>query len=341
MSTVLSQGRQFTVHNEEQILNECIKANFIDCRINAYPILSVDDAVAGIQAPNIIFIDVDITNDFGYEEVLDQLSKILKQTLSNIKKKLNGCIPTVVWTGNGYHIYIVLDARPLELITDLTELSKDPSKEFLKFGEIILTNRKADTKHNHSFNSYLMRIPYTFNSKCLSQDKRNAEVKVVQRVDTSTVPAIDANLLREFRLYLVDLDIRNKAEATKNTNNFQYTTNTIPQTYLWIETLLQTPIPDHRKHTLELVLAPYLIIIKHQSYDGAYSTIKRWVLKCNVLRALKPSLNNFLDYRTRVAIDKSVQKGIPPIRIETIMENYPVWYDDFRQYHLFDKLFNK
>jgi hypothetical protein len=27
MSTSLSQGRQFTVYNEEQILNECIKAN--------------------------------------------------------------------------------------------------------------------------------------------------------------------------------------------------------------------------------------------------------------------------------------------------------------------------
>ena len=38
MSTSLSQGRQFTVYNEEQILNECIKASFIDCRLNAYPL---------------------------------------------------------------------------------------------------------------------------------------------------------------------------------------------------------------------------------------------------------------------------------------------------------------
>ena len=45
MSTSLSQGRQFTVYNEEQILNECIKANFIDCRLNAYPVLSDDDMV--------------------------------------------------------------------------------------------------------------------------------------------------------------------------------------------------------------------------------------------------------------------------------------------------------
>ena len=43
MSTALSQGRQFIVYNEEQILSECMKANFIDCRINAYPVLEDHD----------------------------------------------------------------------------------------------------------------------------------------------------------------------------------------------------------------------------------------------------------------------------------------------------------
>ena len=62
MSTSLSQGRQFTVYNEEQILNECIKANFIDCRLNAYPVLSDCDMAAAIHAPNIIFIDIDLPN---------------------------------------------------------------------------------------------------------------------------------------------------------------------------------------------------------------------------------------------------------------------------------------
>jgi hypothetical protein len=61
MSTALSQIKQFTVYNEEQILDECIKTNFIDCRLNAYPVLLDDDIVAGIQAPNIIFIDIDLT----------------------------------------------------------------------------------------------------------------------------------------------------------------------------------------------------------------------------------------------------------------------------------------
>ena len=106
MSTFASQGKQFTVYNKEQILDACIKSNFIDCRLNAYPVL--EDEL--LQAPNIIFIDLDLQSN------LKELNKNLDKTLKIIKQKLNGFEPTVLWTGNGYHIYIVLDIRPLELI---------------------------------------------------------------------------------------------------------------------------------------------------------------------------------------------------------------------------------
>jgi hypothetical protein len=43
MSTALSQGRQFIVYNEDQILNECEKAGFVDCRLNAYPIVTFSE----------------------------------------------------------------------------------------------------------------------------------------------------------------------------------------------------------------------------------------------------------------------------------------------------------
>ena len=56
MSTFTSKGKQFIVYNKEQILDACIKSNFIDCRLNAYPVL--EDGL--LQAPNIIFIDLDL-----------------------------------------------------------------------------------------------------------------------------------------------------------------------------------------------------------------------------------------------------------------------------------------
>jgi hypothetical protein len=91
MSTSLSQGRQFTIYYEEQILNECIKSNFTDCRLNAYPVLSDDDMATAMQAPNLIFIDIDLPTD-DYEDSLFELSKTLSRSLKLINHKLEGCV---------------------------------------------------------------------------------------------------------------------------------------------------------------------------------------------------------------------------------------------------------
>ena len=88
MSTFASKGKQFTVYNKEQILDACIKSNFIDCRLNAYPVL--EDGL--MQAPNIIFIDLDLQYN------LKELNKNLEKTLKIIKLKLNGFQPTVIWS---------------------------------------------------------------------------------------------------------------------------------------------------------------------------------------------------------------------------------------------------
>ena len=75
MSTFASEGKQFTVYNKEQILDGCIKSNFIDCRLNAYPVL--EDGL--VQAPNIIFIDLDLpTNADNLKELNTNLDKTLK-----------------------------------------------------------------------------------------------------------------------------------------------------------------------------------------------------------------------------------------------------------------------
>ena len=132
MATLASQGKQFTIYNKEQILDACIKSNFRDCRLNAYPVL--EEGL--LQTPNVIFIDLDLQTN------LKELKRNLEKTLRIIKQKLNGFIPTVLFTGNGYHIYIVLDVRPLELIEELRELSNEPSKQFLRFAEYTFTKYK-------------------------------------------------------------------------------------------------------------------------------------------------------------------------------------------------------
>jgi hypothetical protein len=140
-------------------------------------------------------------------------------------------------------------------------------------------NNKKDPAHNPSFKCCLLRIPNTFNSKCIDNDNNDAEVKVIQRFDATyaSIPQIDVNLLREFRLYLADLDIKHKIVAAKgemvriqNMKNYHgknqegANLTIIPKQYQWIENnLLHTPISDHRKITIDLVLSPYLVVIKH------------------------------------------------------------------------------
>jgi hypothetical protein len=350
MSTPLSQGRQFIVYNEEQIISECIKSNFIDCRLNAYPILPNDDIAAAIQPPNIIFVDIDLPKGFeSQEETITKLNKVLKKTLSIIQKNLDGCCPTILWTGNGYHIYIVLNLRPLELITELVELSDKPSEEFLKFAELVFTNKKKDSCHNPSFKSSLLRIPHTLNSKCIDLTTGNhikdPEIKIIQEFDSLAIPTINKELLREFRLYLADIDIisNTKLESIKRRRNqinryHSYSSanvnrRTVPATYQWIEKLLETPITDHRKHTIDLVLAPFLIVIKGLSFEESCSVIKDWIVKCNKIEMLKPSIEYF-GSRIKAAINNSIQCRIPPILIENIEKRYPDWYKHIKNQKL-------
>src|SRR5687768_12187766 len=72
MSIFATNGKQFTVYNKEQILEACITSNFQDCRLNAYPVL--EDGV--LQAPNMIFIDLDLHSNL--KEQNKSLNKSLK-----------------------------------------------------------------------------------------------------------------------------------------------------------------------------------------------------------------------------------------------------------------------
>lgn len=91
MSTALSQGRQFIVYSEEQILHECEKAGFVHCRLNAYSVSEESQSNAldifSAQAPNIIFIDIDLQKGYESKEVVTlKLNKIKKDAEHNSKE---------------------------------------------------------------------------------------------------------------------------------------------------------------------------------------------------------------------------------------------------------------
>ena len=80
----------------------------------------------------------------------------------------------------------------------------------------------------------------------------------------------------------------------------------------WIEKLLKTPIPDHRKYCIWRILAPYLINVKHLSFEEAFDIIDKWLDKCNDLEALD------FDTERKIndCLNSAVNKGYLPISFD-------------------------
>src|SRR5437879_6092439 len=108
ISTKLTGNGQFAVYSKQEALARFYQANFLNCKIAAYP-LYTGFGNTNRQAPDFIFIDLDLMR-FKSKLALD---KALYKTLTIIKDRLNG-YPTVIWSGHGYHIYLPVKAFVLE-----------------------------------------------------------------------------------------------------------------------------------------------------------------------------------------------------------------------------------
>jgi hypothetical protein len=275
-------GCQKEVFSKQEALARFKASNYQDCRINAYPSHTEYRGI-NLTAPSFIMIDLDL-KDFDYSQ--EKLNKVLGKTLNKINNEFHAAHPSVLWTGNGYHVYLPILGFILEEI-DRFACYIDPNKKdlmsrLMQFAEDFFTEKKGDQQHRPSIKSCLIRIPGTINSKC------NQEVKIVQRWD-GTRPPINY-VLRDFRTWLIAEDINDKLEEIKNskyrnssTNSYRYcNTNTIP----WIEKLLQTPIADHRKYALWRILMPYLFNVKKLSETKVIEVTQTWLNKCDSLRSL-------------------------------------------------------
>ncbi|MGC1931266.1 MAG: hypothetical protein WA667_20030, partial [Candidatus Nitrosopolaris sp.] len=240
------------------------------------------------QVPNFLFIDLDLSRF----KSIEALNRALKKTLKFIKEKLGDNIsPTVLWTGNGYHVYLPAMAFILELESIFAEF-EEPSRRFIRWTEQFLTNNKADPCHSNSlsFRNCMLRVPGSFNSKLVQLNEKgqivnipeSAEVKIIQKWN-GVRPSIGP-LLSDFYIYLADSKIKEIRKNRKpRKNSVRYENNHKIQ---YIETLLQIPIPDHRKYALWRIIAPYLINVRKLSHEVATSIIRMWLNKCDKLRPL-------------------------------------------------------
>jgi Primase X len=288
VSTYTTEGRQILVYTKEEALARFNQAKLLDCRINSFRDYT---GFGGInrQPPNFIFIDLDLSCFSSMEE----LDKVLGNVLKDIKMKFNGAQPTVIWSGNGYHIYLPIQAFILESESVFAEYEQ-PSKKFLRYSEKMLTNNKADPRHsnNLSFKNCMLRIPGSHSSKCVKKNNNSlgstTEVRIIKRWN-GTRPAINS-LLRDFRRYLIQEKIDNNV-AERKRSRFSSNTKTTPTKRVWIEILLDTPIEDYRKYALRGIIAPYLVNIRKLAYDDAFNVMKTWLNSCDKIRPLDFNAN--------------------------------------------------
>jgi hypothetical protein len=168
ISTAATYGAQVLVYSKEEALARFEAANLLDCRINAYQAFTQYKGI-NRQAPNFIFMDLD-RSDFTTEKVH---ALALDRTLKNIRGL--GSEPTVIWSGNGYHVYLPINAFVLELEEVFAKFDQ-PSNKFLRFAARHLSNYKSDPNNNPSLNSCMVRIPGSHDAKCIT----NSDVKVIQ-----------------------------------------------------------------------------------------------------------------------------------------------------------------
>ena len=300
-------GYQKIVYSKEKALEHFIESDFIDCRINAFP--SLKEGATWI--PDLLFIDLDLTN-FNSKK---SLQIALNKTLKNIKEKLDdNPHPTVLWSGNGYHIILpVYCPTELERVKEFQEFD-NPSERLLRFAKDNLSNNKADKANNPSFRSCLLRIPNSFNSKCLDKGEsvENSKVKIIQEWnrDRSSIKF----LLQDFRRYLITQKIKEFNKKREIERRSGYQSNTENNKIFWIEKLIDTPISDFRKNAINLILAPYLINIKKLSYQQSFDILTDWLQKCNSLKKLDFNPN----YMVKHALTIAIEKIIPPMKLVTL-----------------------
>jgi hypothetical protein len=168
ISTRATQGRQILIDSPEEALDRYEEANFLDCRISAYPPPSTLSLFVGVNldiAPSIVMIDLD-RETFKTQKAFELA---ISRTLNNINCDLINCKPTVIWSGSGYHIYLVLDAFVLESVDVFNNdrFGSTPSQKFLRYAEAYLSGGKCDPQHNNtvSLRNCMLRIPGSINSK--------------------------------------------------------------------------------------------------------------------------------------------------------------------------------
>jgi len=179
----------------------------------------------------------------------------------------------------------------------------------------------------------LIRIPDTFNSKCLIRglSLEDSKVRILQKWDGTRIDG--ETIAHEFMIWLTKQENNLYKSSSPNKPNLIKTNR---KRYLgtgksphqdkpnsrieWVERLLQTPLVDQRKYCLWRIIGPYLLNVKHYSEAETAKTMENWLDFCNNLRKL--------DFEPKIKIYGIIKgnKGFKPISYTKFKdENRTLW----------------
>jgi hypothetical protein len=321
ISTFKTEGRQVSVNTIDEILKLFEESRFVDCRINAYPLLS--------KKPNFVMADLDLIK-FKTELML---IKALDQTVTNIRNDLSETKPMVLFTGGGYHVYQPIDMPVLEEESMFSRFDF-PSTEFIRYAAQRWTNGKNDPCNKPSVKSCLLRVPGSINSKNLTEvelfqdwnGKRPKANKLLLDFYIKLAAKIIAGIKRPATAATTDELYFNPSSRhfARNYDHYGHTSRhtlnpTAHEGIAWIDSILSNGgRSDYRKTLVDLVIAPYLVNVKQCAYDEAYNKIIGWLDKCGRKRRLDFNARQKVKY----ALSRSKQNGIRSMRLDTMKTSY-------------------
>jgi Primase X len=319
ISTRTTEGRQILVNSEKEALARFAQANHLDCRVSAYPPKVTENPSAiqrfmGIRiatpANLIIMIDLDWNNFKTQGNFKTSFFRVMQ----NIKIKLDA-IPTVLWSGRGYHIIIPLCSNGI-ILENVREFENvdDVSLKFLRYAELSLSLKNSDPQHTQtvSFNNCMLRVPGSVNSK------NGQTVRVLQKWNYQRsginylLAGFTRYILNEQYTALIKMKKQIKSSSRTEINNH----------IGWIDSLLRTPMGDRRKYCVWRILIPYLLNIRKLPEGQIMEIINDWLSRCNQIRKL--DFNH--DQRISDAILRSKRTRFFPIGLEKLKEEDIVLY---------------
>jgi len=286
ISTLQTENRQVEVYSKQEALSYFAKSNFVDCRISAFGRYEIEH-----EKPNLIFVDLD-----------DKTA--LHETLALFHKEIDG-IPSVLNTGNGYAVIQPITIKPLQKVTLDKKEIVDIAKKFMLFAERHLTNHKCDMGNHPSLRSCMIRIPYSYNKKCLLQGNTKEQSQVTINSDWNGLRPTVNHL--PFEKYLREQELK----KNNYSNNQNYKNN---DSIKYIEKLLNTKPIQGRKRIFALIICPYLVNIKKLSFEECEKII----------------IDYFDGYIPRQLIQYKIReiqsKGFFPYALKNMQENDPELY---------------